>query len=87
LPHRQARARRRRRADPRQLAQHPATTPRPRRQPADQRRPSPRHRHPRPLLPRDPGWSGPDFLDTLGLALLAVLVVDFDVGHSLELGG
>ena len=46
----QARPRRGRRADPRQLGQHPATTPRPGRQPPDQRRASPRHRHPRPLL-------------------------------------
>jgi hypothetical protein len=30
---------------------------------------------------------GPDFFDTLVLALLAVVLVDFDVGHSLELGG
>ena len=47
-------ARRRRRADPGQLRQHPATAPRPRRQPPDQRRAAPRHRHPRPLPPRDP---------------------------------
>jgi hypothetical protein len=32
-------------------------------------------------------WSGPGSSDTLGLAPLAVLLVDFDVGHSLELGG
>ena len=49
----QARPRRRGRADPRQLGQHPAPTPRPGRQPPDQRRASPRHRHPRPLPPRD----------------------------------
>ena len=51
----QARPRRRRRADPRQLRQHPAPPPRPRRQPPDQRRPSPRRSSPAPAatpLPR-----------------------------------
>ena len=32
-------------------------------------------------------WSGPRSSDTRGLALLAVLLVDFDLGHGLELGG
>ena len=50
----QARARCRRRADPRQLRQHPTPTARPGRQPPDQCRPSPRHRHPRPLPPTHP---------------------------------
>ena len=43
-----------RRTDPRQLRQHPAPTTRPRRQPPDQRRASPRDRHPRTLSPADP---------------------------------
>ena len=37
-----------------QLRQHTAPTPRPGRQPTDQRGPSPRDRHPRPLPPADP---------------------------------
>ena len=51
---REARPRRRRRTDPRQLEQHPTPTTRPGRQPSDQRRAAPRHRHPRPLSPADP---------------------------------
>ena len=49
----QAGPRRGRRADPRQLGQHAAPTARPGRQPPDQRRAAPRHRHPRPLPPAD----------------------------------
>ena len=50
----QARARRRRRADPRQLGQHATSPPRPGRQPSDQRRATPRDRHPRALPPAHP---------------------------------
>ena len=49
----QARPRRGRRTDPRQLGQHPAPAARPRRQPPDQRGAAPRDRHPRALSPAD----------------------------------
>jgi transposase len=49
----EARPRRWRRADPRQLGQHAAPTARPGRQPPDQRSPAPRDRHPRPLPRRN----------------------------------
>ena len=55
----QARPRRRRRTDPGQLRQHAAPAARPGRQPPDQRRASPRDRHPRALPPRKRATTSP----------------------------